>query len=158
MVNQEEHADHLRTIKHDATVISFFSGLVEDYGVRSAAQILVALDEHAEVADRLRSVYFVRRASDGAVKIGFSEDIVTRIARIGLDEKCAVEMLAVTPGGVHLETMLHHRFHDDRISGEWFRESPALIAEIDRIKNGPEKRRQSLSTALTTNAMECENG
>lgn len=81
-------------------------------------------------------VYYVWRALDGAIKIGYTAGGVrhrlTKIAR----RNGHVELLASEPGGAELETRRHRQFAgfwmEPNANGEteWFRSHPALTAHV----------------------------
>ncbi len=63
-------------------------------------------------------VYFLRR-SDGAVKIGTTTNLVSRVK--ALETACGpLAVLHVEPGGYELERAYHRRFDAERVHGEWF--------------------------------------
>lgn len=79
-------------------------------------------------------VYFVRiGAGDGPIKIGTTRDVEQRLAAIAWGSPYPVTLLAVTPGNHVLEHAYHDRFLRHRMSGEWFKPAPAILAEIERI-------------------------
>jgi hypothetical protein len=67
-------------------------------------------------------VYFAQ--GDGLVKIGASSSVTRRVASL------RATLLATEPGGFGREHELHERFAGDRVAGEWFRPSDALLAHI----------------------------
>lgn len=71
-------------------------------------------------------VYFAER--DGLVKIGWSGHPCQRA--LGLK----ASLLAVVPGSRQDERIMHERFAGDRVAGEWFRPSPALVEYVDALK------------------------
>ncbi len=77
--------------------------------------------------DRRAVIYFAVR-DDGAVKIGWSSDIVRRVTELRRDTRSDVQLLACYPGAKPDELALHARFATDRIEdgGEWFRRSEAI--------------------------------
>lgn len=82
--------------------------------------------EKKKPAEAKRVAYFIRGATTGLVKIGESSDPVSRLTELAKTGSEMLELLAV--GGVEAE---HHRaLCDDRVHGEWFRPSPAVLAKI----------------------------
>ena len=71
------------------------------------------------------AVYFAER--DGLVKIGCSSNALRRVAGL------KASLLAVQRGGFGLEADLHQRFAADRVVGEWFSPSDALMAYIAEL-------------------------
>ncbi len=76
----------------------------------------------------LCSVYFVR--GGGFVKIGCSTNVAARFRAIRNTSPVPVELVGQMRGGTLEEGRLHDRFARDRAHGEWFRESPELLALI----------------------------
>lgn len=79
------------------------------------------------------SVYFAVRDSDGAIKIGTSNDVVARMAELAADERCDVRLLRAIHGGTEVERRIHEIFRRERIwvdnrATEWFRPSDELDA------------------------------
>ncbi len=76
-------------------------------------------------------VYFAQ-ASAGKVKIGFTESTLkTRAAALQNGNHDKIEMVGVIHGaGKVTERDLHKRFEKDRLNGEWFNPSPALLEII----------------------------
>ncbi len=75
-------------------------------------------------------IYFAVRASDGAIKIGWTGDVLRRVRELRRDEGCSVELAACLPGAKPDELRLHATFAADRLGGEWFRASPDLVAYV----------------------------
>jgi len=72
-------------------------------------------------------VYFVRFGD--RIKIGFSTNVKTRMKAVPHDA-----ILATMPGTPAVESRMHKRFAHLRITGEWFRPGPDLMAFIDSLK------------------------
>lgn len=127
-----------------------------------AEAILVALDriraleeeiEFARLMDRVDArggarreassrVYFVRRSSDGRIKIGYSSNVDGRIKAIASElrsmtgARVLLDVLATIPGRSREEADLHDRFSHLRRHGEWFDPGPDLLALIASIRDG----------------------
>lgn len=95
------------------------------------ARASVAARERRE-RERTRLVYYVRRPSDQAIKIGTTWNITTRMA--AFRNVTPVELLAVHTGGQPAEAALHRRFRHLRLDGEWFRDAPELIRHITHVQ------------------------
>jgi hypothetical protein len=81
-------------------------------------------------------VYYVRRASDGAVKIGFSASIENRMAAIRR-EHGPLEILLVLGGDREEESDAHNKFQKYRIGRtEWFRPVRTLLDWIVEARDG----------------------
>lgn len=93
-----------------------------------AARRLVA---HADPTESL--VYYAHRPDTDRVKIGVSQNLHKRIRQLS-SMAHPVHVLAVEPGGYHLERKRHTRFKTLRLVGsEWFRAAPQLMSWIDRV-------------------------
>jgi hypothetical protein len=77
-------------------------------------------------------VYFIQQGSDGPIKIGFvHNDLVGRIAKLQVANPYKLNLLLVLEGASHsLEQELHLHFAKDRLMGEWFAPSQALLNYI----------------------------
>lgn len=73
-------------------------------------------------------VYFGRQGD--RIKIGFARDVPRRAQELGID------VITSLPGGKPLELLFHKHFEASRIEGEWYRETPDLLAVIDCIARG----------------------
>lgn len=82
-------------------------------------------------------IYFAgTRDADGAiaaVKIGFSNDPVRRMAELATASPQGIELLAWLPGTRADERALHERFDDERASGEWFEFSGRIYDVVVHI-------------------------
>jgi hypothetical protein len=76
-------------------------------------------------------VYFIRRPSDGQIKIGFSDNVGDRLVNLRAEYQEPLDLLTVIPGGQPEEAALHARFADIRERGEWFRATPELLAYVE---------------------------
>jgi hypothetical protein len=75
-------------------------------------------------------VYFLRGEDTGAIKIGFTKSLSKRISNIVTASSERVTLLGSVAGDELSEKSLHHEFANDRIRGEWFRPTDALMARI----------------------------
>ena len=76
------------------------------------------------------SVYFLRRASGGPIKIGYSWNPRVRAEALRTTYREPMDILGVLPGQRWHECELHRRFAHSVVSGEWFEETPELIVFI----------------------------
>ena len=76
------------------------------------------------------AVYFARAAT-GEIKIGYSATPESRIAGLQTGNPYPLDLLAVEESwGLTEESSLHGLFASDRLQGEWFKPSPALLGLI----------------------------
>lgn len=78
-------------------------------------------------------VYYLQRP-DGLIKIGFSGVYERRFRDLNRDHGPLTE-LATHAGGRQAEGAIHRQFHADRVVGEWFRPSAALLSHVARVKH-----------------------
>lgn len=115
------------------------------------ADIIVRDEDHErELAERARVVrakpergpsviYFIER--ENLIKIGFTTNLTRRLKAIARGSSMPdgmtigpVQLLAVEPGDISLETRLHRRFDRSRVGNtEWFRPSKALRRYIEDL-------------------------
>lgn len=77
-------------------------------------------------------VYFIR-AGAGAIKIGRSVNVGSRLATMQTANAEELRIVGRMPGGAAVESMLHTRFAGARMRGEWFQATPDLLALIREI-------------------------
>jgi T5orf172 domain len=78
-------------------------------------------------------IYFIER-EDGAIKIGWSSDVMRRVAEIRKVFATSAQLLACYPGDKPDELRLHDTFKASLIGDEWFRPDEDLLAFIDALK------------------------
>ena len=79
-------------------------------------------------------VYFIRGASTGAIKIGYTTDLNGRFNALQGASSETLEVLCAVNGDRELEARFHKRFADCRIRGEWFEATDELLAFIAQIE------------------------
>lgn len=82
------------------------------------------------IAFHRKAVVYLAQREDGAVKIGWSSDVVRRLRELRRDARMPVSLLACFPGDKPAELLLHERFAADRLDGEWYRPSDVLSSFI----------------------------
>lgn len=86
---------------------------------------------------RLRTIYFVRRASGaGAIKIGCSVAPERRRQQLEIAVGAPLVIIASLPGSMDQEGAVHSLFWHDHLGGEWFSWSPILKLLIDSVRRG----------------------
>ena len=81
---------------------------------------------------RPRFIYFFGVGT--RVKIGVSFDPVSRVKNIATQSGTPGDLLAVMPGTEADEKALHERFKSARTLGEWFNQTPSLLALVAQAK------------------------
>jgi Meiotically Up-regulated Gene 113 (MUG113) protein len=79
------------------------------------------------------NVYFIRRPSDGRIKIGYTNNVRNRLNDLRGQHGERLEILAREPGGKSRESVLHNQFSEHRRRGEWFDAAPELLAYVDEL-------------------------
>lgn len=125
---------------------------------REAARLQAALAREVE-KERIRAeeaarhevsvVYFIRRESDGLIKIGTSRTLAKRL--VSLKKVHGPLRLIATTGGDHRqETAFHRQFRAIRVEGEWFRpELPLLDCVYALMKERPLEAAPGLPSIVT---------
>lgn len=80
-----------------------------------------------------QAVYFLRGKVTGAVKIGFTKWLDTRVAAINAFNSEPVDFMGAISGDRVLERKLHEEFKSVRVRGEWFTPTPHLLSRIGEI-------------------------
>lgn len=80
-------------------------------------------------------VYFIQRESDGAIKIGFSNKIKSRVANLKSTEEENLKILGIFEGDREKEKELHERFKDLRKHKEWFAPGSAILDYLSATEN-----------------------
>lgn len=100
-----------------------------------ADRIHVATDELKEGSHTNLYVVF-----DGlAAKIGIADDPIKRARSIQISNPRPLILYAFAPATRNLESFVHRHFRDLRITGEWFRAEPPLLAFSDVVLSAQEQ-------------------
>lgn len=78
-------------------------------------------------------VYFIGAEVTGLIKIGCAVNPQARLRSLQTGSPDRLSIIATVPGDAAMERGLHSQFAADRMHGEWFRQSPALIELIESI-------------------------
>lgn len=100
-------------------------------------------------------VYFVRSGVGGPIKIGRSHRPYERLAAMQATSGEGLHLLGMVAGGAELERALHERFAADRLHGEWFAATPALLRHIRKqvVKRKLANRKRRLPVVLSVEEM-----
>lgn len=82
---------------------------------------------------RKTRVYFAVDDARGLIKIGLSNDVRVRIRTLEAGCKGALRLLGSIDGNRATEIRHHQRFAHLHHAGEWFRSTPAALAEIAEL-------------------------
>lgn len=83
-----------------------------------------------EDAEPTPCVYFVQRGDGGPIKVGTTTGLEGRLKSLRTAVPNLVVLRVIEGGDRALEKRLHRQFEADRIDGEWFAPTPALLAYI----------------------------
>lgn len=77
-------------------------------------------------------IYFIQAEGVGHIKIGFTEaeDAAARLVSLQIGSPVLLKLLGVIPGTMEDEKNLHRRFAAHRVTGEWFKPAPDLLALV----------------------------
>ncbi len=73
------------------------------------------------------TVYVALRTSDGAIKIGMSQNIKQRMNQLRQQFKSRMAIVRLISGGRTEEKWMHERFSSVNTSGEWFTFDPEML-------------------------------
>jgi len=79
-------------------------------------------------------VYFVQESGSGAIKIGVTGNIKSRLDMLRVNSPHEMNLVASVSGDERLEKYLHTRFKGSNVRGEWFRPTPELLECIEELK------------------------
>ncbi len=100
--------------------------------IRSVLAFLIYL-RNGEKLNGLTAAYFVA-SGENAVKIGVTDDVLSRMKALQTASPLPLRLLAVMPGDQETEYDLHRAFAALRISGEWFRFEGPLKRLVEGIE------------------------
>jgi len=78
-------------------------------------------------------VYFIRSAATGAIKIGVTKTLASRLRSLRNGNPSHLTVLATIPGGHDDEKRLHRLFAPSRMVREWFAPDEPLLNFISRL-------------------------
>lgn len=78
-------------------------------------------------------IYFVQDGDDGPIKIGLAANVVRRLDQLVSATHRELVLRAVILGDARLERELHARFAADRIRGEWYHPSEAILEYVNSV-------------------------
>lgn len=95
-------------------------------------------------------IYFILDRTAGAIKIGFSKDVKSRLSALQVSSATKLELLGSMPGTEREEQRLHLRF--ERLSGEWFTVTHKLLDFIGNHASTTNEYRTIMAQAQPTTA------
>ncbi len=76
--------------------------------------------------DAPRFIYFIQPVGGGPIKIGTTTNLLRRFNTIQSNSPVPLKLVHYMDGGRVEESMLHEKFKDERLWGEWFSSLPVL--------------------------------
>jgi hypothetical protein len=80
--------------------------------------------------NRVSFVYAAQRESDGAVKVGWSSDVMRRVQEMRRYCKSAVQLVLCLPGNKGDELRIHDALAPARLAGEWYVATPDEVIAV----------------------------
>ena len=65
-------------------------------------------------------VYFIQSVNGGPIKIGYAENVNTRLNELQIGNPEELQVIKTIRGGRDVETTIHEAFKQYRLRGEWF--------------------------------------
>lgn len=111
--------------------------------VTTRKPVRVVVAKAAKARREIQGFVYFAAGPNTPIKIGFSTSPESRVASLQTSHWERLEILACTPGTLELEASYHSRFQRLRLSGEWFRRSRLILAEISKLnkEQGPLQKR-----------------
>lgn len=78
-------------------------------------------------------LYFMQAGKSGPIKIGYSKDIYNRLMVVQISNAQSIRLLGLIEGSRLQERAIQEQFAGDRIRGEWFQPSRALLKLIKTL-------------------------
>lgn len=78
-------------------------------------------------------VYFIQAEPGSPVKIGKAQSPSARLMSVQIGNPCELRLRAVCRGGHPAERYFQSMFETERIRGEWFYETPEMVAVMDSL-------------------------
>lgn len=79
------------------------------------------------------SVYFIQAAPEWPIKIGLTYNVSRRLSSLRMNSGLDLKVLGIMRDGSRdMETMIHRRFKEHRIVGEWFKPVGDLLKYIEK--------------------------
>jgi len=92
------------------------------------------------ISDRTRAgvVYFLQKGRRQVIKIGYSGDHEERRLNLQVATSDRLRLIATIPGNRAVEAVLHKRFREHKITGDWYRLEGSLAEYVAELKDNDE--------------------
>ena len=97
-------------------------------------------------------VYIVRAGEHGPVKIGYADDVASRLVKMQSDNHERLTVLRIFVGNQAEEKRLHLRFRHLHLHGEWHAWSREMLGNLDL----PEESPKEVVSAIEVRAVEAK--
>lgn len=77
-------------------------------------------------------VYFVQAEDGGPIKIGWAQDVASRVRQLQVGQSRRLRVIDAIKCSRTYERKLHRQFAASRLFGEWFEPTPELLELIER--------------------------
>lgn len=84
-----------------------------------------------DILNHSGKVYFIQAGDNGAIKIGYTDNVNKRLKQIQTGNPYKLNLLKVINGNYETERTIHKLFSKDRLEGEWFTPTKELLKFID---------------------------
>lgn len=78
-------------------------------------------------------VYFIQAVHGGPIKIGMSESPERRLSDLQVGSPYKLRIIGIAAGGQPREASLHKRLAAHRLHGEWFTDTPEVLAAMAEV-------------------------
>ena len=78
-------------------------------------------------------IYFIQNTETKHIKIGYSDNIRSRLSDLQTSSPHELSILTICEGGIEVEKELHDKFNNYYVRGEWFNPSEELISYINEF-------------------------
>jgi len=85
------------------------------------------------IAFQRKAVLYFAQRHDGAIKLGWTSDVIRRVSELRRDCGQAVHLRACWPGRKPDELRLHEKLQPYRLHGEWYRDAPEVLGMIASV-------------------------
>ena len=109
---------------------------IEEFNINNADGFSTIKDMSLnDILTKTGKVYFIQAGVNGAIKIGYTDNVGKRLKQIQTGNPHKLNLLKVVNGGFDVESSIHKLFSEYRLEGEWFTPSREIMEYIDIDNN-----------------------